>query len=302
VKRCRLRPIDFAGYEIQPSGRHRATSDRRISLAGCKVECKVHWMKSALPKLTKAPVVSIIGQVRFSPVLTIESCVPKIQEELRQKGFPKFDKVTQQSLTFRPDSGPIPPTVEYLWRFTDREDCQIVILSTNAVTLHSTLNQTAEEFDHALLSLVTIVHKTVGPDLILRIGLRYLNVIQPSDASGLSDYVQDGLLGIPLEEAGARTSAWHVYSVNQTEHGVLVFQARHPISENFVPPDLSLGPNIRMRPLQSCPSLVLDLDHFVELNMPFDIEPIETTLKNFHSVIDRAFTLAVKKSALAEWR
>lgn len=263
-------------------------------------------MKSTLPRLTKAPVVSIIGQVRFSPVLAIESSVPKIQDELRQKGFPKFDKVTQQSVTFRSDSSPIPPTVEYLWRFTDREDGQIVVLSTSALTLHSMLNQTAEEFDRVLLDLVKIIHDIVRPELILRIGLRYLNVIQPSedltDAGGLSRYVQEGILGIPLQRAGAKNSAWHIYSVNQTEYGVLVFQARHPLSENFVPPDLFLGPNIKIRPLRPCPSVVLDLDHFADLNMPFDIDSIKTSLENFHEVLDLAFTLAVQESALAEWK
>jgi uncharacterized protein (TIGR04255 family) len=181
-------------------------------------------------------------------------------------------------------------------------------LSTNAVTVNSFLNQTAEKFDRSLLDIIAIVNNIVGPELILRIGLRYINVIQPREsaalttAGGLREYIQEGLLGVALEEAGAKNSTWHIYSVSQTEHGILIFQARHPISENFMPPDLFLGPNAKIRPLRSCPSLVLDLDHFVELNLPFEMKPIETTLVNFHSVLDRAFTSAVKESALADWR
>jgi len=260
-----------------------------------------------LPKLSHAPVISIIGQVRFSAVLSIESYVPKIQEKLRQKGFPKFEKFTQQSLAFGPDGSAMPPTVAYSWRFSDRGDSRNVILNTNAITLHSALNQTATEFDGDLLEVISAVSEAVGPELIERIGLRYINVIQPGkgeirEEDVLSRYIQEGLLGVNLKAAGATNSAWHIYSVNQTEYGVLIFQARHPISEPFLPPDILMGPYPKIRPLQNCPSLVLDLDHFVGLSEPFAIESIRTIIENFHSVIDRAFALAVKETALAEWR
>ena len=263
-------------------------------------------MTHMLPKLAHAPVISIIGQVRFSPVLSIESYVPKIQEELRKRGYPKFEKFTQQSLAFGPDGGAMPPTVAYSWRFSDRDDSQIAILNTNAISLYSGLNQTAQEFDEALLNVISPVSETVGPELIERIGLRYINVIQPSATTeqngGLSEYIQQGLLGLDLSKAGAKSSAWHIYSVNHTEYGILIFQARHPISEPFLPPDVLTGPVPKMRPLRNYPSLVLDLDHFVAINAPFAIDLIRTTIENFHSVIDWALILAVKESALAEWR
>jgi len=258
-------------------------------------------MNATLAKLEKAPVVSIIGQVRFSPVLAIESYVPKIQEEFRKKGFPKYDKVAQQSFGFRSDAGAVAPTIEYSWRFTDRNDQQGVVLATNAITLQSALNQTPEQFDEVLLAIVSTIHEAVAPDLIQRIGLRYINVIQPN-GKALSEYVNVGLLGIPLEQVGATSSAWHLYSVNQTELGVLVLQARYPISDVFLPPDVLLGPSLKLRPLQKMASFVLDLDHFAELNAPFAIAPIKTTIKQMHLILDRAFTLAVTESALAEWR
>ncbi|MGA8657132.1 MAG: TIGR04255 family protein [Chthoniobacterales bacterium] len=258
-------------------------------------------MNSTLPKLKNAPVVLIIGQVRFSPILAIESSVPKIQAELRKKGFPKYDKVAQQSFGVRADGGAISPSTEYSWRFTDRDDRQSVVMATNAVTLQSALNQTAEEFDQCLFDVVSILYKVVEPDLIQRIGLRYINVIQPN-GKALSDYVHEGLLGVPLEQVGATSSVWHLYSVNQTAAGVLIFQARYPISDVYLPPDVLMGPILKLRPLQKCPSFVLDLDHFAEINAPFAMEPIEIAVQKFHSVLDRAFTLAVKESALAEWR
>jgi uncharacterized protein (TIGR04255 family) len=265
-------------------------------------------MTFTLPKLSHAPVISIVGQIRFSPVLSMESYLPKIQEEFRKKGFPKFDKVAQQSITFRLEGSPMPPAAEYSWRFSDRDDSRIVTLGINAVTLQSAVNQTAQEFDSALLEAISTVKENVEPDLILRIGLRYINVIQSSaealnrgDGKPLSAYIQEGLLGIALEEAGAKSSVWHLYSINQTNYGILIFQGRYPLEKDFLPPDF--GPNLKTRPLrEGCPSFVLDLDHFAELNEPFALGPIKTTLKNFHSVIDRAFTSAVTQSALEEWR
>jgi uncharacterized protein (TIGR04255 family) len=291
-------PISLAGFC--------RTEKALMSLAECKVECKVDWMNPTIPKLTKAPVVQITGQVRFSPVLAIESLIPEIQSELRKKGFPKFEKAVGQSLIFPIPGNPTSPPIEYQSHFIDRDNSQIVVLTASGVTLNSFLNQTAAEFDDVLLKIATTIQKIVEPELILRIGLRYLNVIQPSDApsatTGLSKYVREGLMGIPLEQAGAKSSAWQIFSVSETEHGILVLRVRHPVSENFVPPDLFLGPNVKMRPLQPCSSLVLDLDHFAELNLPFHLEPIQTTLSAFHTVLDNAFTSAVKEFALAEWR
>ena len=126
-------------------------------------------------------------------------------------------------------------------------------------------------------------------------------MIQPNEKA-VSEYVNMGLLGIPLEQVGVTSSAWHLYSVNQTELGVLVLQARYPISDVFLPPDVLLGPSLKLRPLQKMASFVLDLDHFAELNAPFAIAPIKTTIKKMHLILDRAFTLAVTESALAEWR
>jgi uncharacterized protein (TIGR04255 family) len=265
-------------------------------------------MTSSLPRLSAAPVVSILGQVRFSPVLSIESFVPKVQEELRKKGFPKFEKIAQQSMSMRGDGVQLPPTVENVWRFSDREDSQYVTLTTNGVTLQSSINQVATEFDGALLDIIATVHSIVGPELILRIGLRYVNVIQPAEKKAssahtdLADYVRGGLLGIPLEKAGIKNSTWHTNSLHQTEFGLLILQVRHPISENFLPPDLFLGPEAKIRPLRACPSLVLDLDHFANLNLRFEIELIEKTLTNFHSVLDRVFESAVTELALDEWK
>src|SRR5262249_11135588 len=187
------------------------------------------------------------------------------------------------------------------WRFTDRDDHRCIVLATNAVTLQSTLNQT-EEFDLVLFDAVSLIQRSVSPDHVQRIGLRYINVIQP-DQKALSHYVHAGLLGIPLEQAGAISSAWHFYSVNQTEHGVLILQGRYPMADKFLPPDVSMGPGLKLRPLRDdAASFVLDLDHFAELKAPFELAAVKSTLQKFRSVLEETFRLAVTESALAEWR
>ena len=43
-------------------------------------------------KLSQAPVFFTLVQVRFNPILALDSYVPKIQDELRRQGYPDAQK------------------------------------------------------------------------------------------------------------------------------------------------------------------------------------------------------------------
>lgn len=256
-------------------------------------------MNTALPKLSKAPVISIVGQVRFSSVLSIESQLPNIQEEFRRYGFPKFERTASQTFGLPPGTN---PPVEYFWKFTDKNDQRIITLATNAITLHSALNDTPDDFDDIFFFAISTFYKFVQPDLIQRIGVRWVDVIQPSEGKDFSEYIHEGLLGIPKERLGASNSVWQFYSLSQTECGSLILQGRYPLIENFLPPDI-VEPKLKLRLLEKRPSFVLDADHFLELNAEFNMDTIKGIVKSFHKVIvDRVFVSAVQPNALAEWQ
>ena len=48
-------------------------------------------------KLTHAPLSLVLAQVRFSPLFLMGEYVPRIQDQLRQKGYPVNASVTVKS-------------------------------------------------------------------------------------------------------------------------------------------------------------------------------------------------------------
>ena len=79
----------------------------------------------------------------------------------------------------------------------------------------------------------------------------------------------------------------------------LVIHCRHPVLNDFLPPDVA-QPDLRIREIPK-PSLVLDIDHSKELNGPFEIERIEDAFHRFQDVSDRVILALVTREALFEW-
>ena len=51
-------------------------------------------------KMKNAPVYFVLAQVRFNPLLTLDSYVPAIQETLRKAGYADFSKLMMATVNF----------------------------------------------------------------------------------------------------------------------------------------------------------------------------------------------------------
>src|SRR3989442_7935401 len=100
--------------------------------------------RSLQTRLARPPLVHVLAQVRFAPVLAIGQSIPSIQQKLKDLGFPRFEKSQIQNIVL---SGPT-PKVDFLerWDFSDREKRAGVVLTQDFVVLQASNYSTFQDF------------------------------------------------------------------------------------------------------------------------------------------------------------
>jgi uncharacterized protein (TIGR04255 family) len=133
---------------------------------------------------TQNPLIEVIVELRFPPILRIDSEVPARFQEIIRESFP---------LLGEEDSTPIPelpPELSQLiraslqqqiprktWRFTTEDTSWAVTLTRESFSLSTTAYKSWEEFRGRLEGLLGALRDEYHPSFITRIGLRYQNLI-----------------------------------------------------------------------------------------------------------------------------
>lgn len=146
--------------------------------------------------LKDAPIVRVIAQVRFPPILSIEKqeFVGSFQEAIRDK-YPILQPVKTQSFVFDPQ-GNVQTLTQVAWRFVDLTGSWRVSLSPNFVALETTDYSNRNDFLKRLEIVVTALSDNFNPAIIERFGLRYVDRLIGQDLADISLLVKPEIVGI----------------------------------------------------------------------------------------------------------
>jgi uncharacterized protein (TIGR04255 family) len=263
-------------------------------------------MRRTLPalKLGKSPLVFVLTQIRISPVLRMEEYIPRIQERLRHIGYPRFTQSQLQQVVL----GPVPtvqPEVRTStrWLFIDRDAKAGVVVAPEFVVLETTAYETFDHFMAQLEPVLDVVGEVAEVSLSERLGLRYIDLVLPdSEESGVSRYMQPGLLGLDETELETDETV-HRYELRaRTGIGELVFRVARSTRGALMPPDITpLDLKLSVTEPVETPHAILDFDHFSEVPREYRPGDLIEVLWELHDHIDRAFRLAVTEYALKQW-
>jgi uncharacterized protein (TIGR04255 family) len=243
-------------------------------------------------RLLRSPLVEVICQVRFPPVLVIAAEDPAEFQEHIRKRFPLFE-VEQQSLNVQVNlaSGAARPIIDaqsptQLYRFlSDRSDTTVTLvvdlfdLSTNNYTI---CEHFAEE--HSLF--YDDVSKVYSPAFATRIGLRYVDHISPTKL-GLSSLAEAVDLLRNELSATYRTDAWNE-PVEMISQLVLGDEERR------------LGLRFGKRSDLDEPIVILDFDCFEEGQLRLD--DLIQRCNNYHQIIYDAFRWSIREERFDVFR
>lgn len=139
------------------------------------------------------PLREVICQVRFPPILRIEADPPADFQERVRRGYPLFREVLQPDLPAAGVPAEIAGLVRALvpvrtrtYEFTTDNGAWTISLSRDALSLKTTSYRRWEEFRSHLEEPLHGLNDLYKPAFFLRVGLRYVDVIQRSGL-GLKD-------------------------------------------------------------------------------------------------------------------
>lgn len=260
-------------------------------------------------KLNNAPVYYTVAQVQFNPVLNLDAYIPAIQAKMRERHYPDYKPEVVQRLVL-PFGGGEPgqvsaPTVtpQSRYQFGDISGNARFVLETNSLSFQTTDYGIFQTFSDTLLEGLSILHEALRLDFIERIGLRYLDAVQPAqEKETLADYLVPEVLGL-----SHRDGVQHQQSVSETivatPAGQLISRVLIRNGQIGLPVELvQLAPKIAPRFTQLVGlHATIDTDASVTQRDVFDLDKIRARLTDLHDEIDKCFKATVTKHALAIW-
>ena len=252
-------------------------------------------------RLSRSPLVYVIIQVRTAAVVSLDRYIPEIQESLRRSGFPKFIKGKIHEIKFQADTEPTASTFDR-FEFQSRNGRTGVVLTTNAVALHTNDYQHFDEFLATFEKALHPINTVLGVEFVERVGLRYVDLVRLSEEESFDQYMTRDILGPDPSTFGVAQSFSRFEMLGRTEVGTMAFRHWQMSNGNFLPPDLL--PSTLNHPTTLKPEEVvslLDFDHYSENQLDFEINQIKELSWRLHDNLDRGFRKIVTEFALDKW-
>jgi uncharacterized protein (TIGR04255 family) len=255
-------------------------------------------------KLHDDPLSLVLCQIGFSKVRKMPELIPQIHDLLRKAGFPEDISTTVQQVIITP--GNLPQIVERKQdEFRSKDNQWALTLGEDTLTLVTTGYDRFAGFAERLRKCLEIVDQVaeIHRGMINRIGLRYVDVINPRPNETFRTYLQTSLHG-PQSSVFTEQNQWlHLESVGKTETGVMIVRITQNDQGIMAPPGILLKPMEHKPKIDAGQVITLvDTDHFVEGSWDYDLERIMETTSDLHEAINAAwFSDMVTKEALEIW-
>lgn len=263
-------------------------------------------------KMKNAPIYFAIAQVRFNPILSLETYLPGIQEKFRKAGYPGFKKAFSMAFNLSPisdgDGDATPeqiPSVQKASRyvFSNLNESAGFILEQNALSFQTTDYDTYNTFSSELFLGLEFLHQVVNLSFSERVGIRFLDVVKPLDGDIIPQYLIPEVLGLY-----GRLKGDTIHSFSETMNRLKIGSLISRIIQQDAP--LGLPPDLQPIGLQVAPRFskingthaVIDTDAFYDTREAFNLNEIKNHLSILHDEITKIFRTVTTEYALNTWK
>jgi uncharacterized protein (TIGR04255 family) len=248
--------------------------------------------------LSRSPLVSVIAQVRFPPVMKIESdagFIGPFQEAIR-KDYPILRPERQLGVLIGP-AGMQPQDAGTVWRFETKDpDAWQVTLAPTFVSLSARRYTRRSDLLARLTVVLHALDSWLSPNICDRIGVRYVDRLTGDSLTRLNSLVRPEILGIGGDEEALR----EVDVVHALSDALFRLEDASELRGRWgsLPPGATYDPGIEPAPERSW---VLDLDHYTSKQEDFDLAIIGERVAQFCDRIYTFFRWAVTDDFLHEF-
>ena len=261
-------------------------------------------MKRTFPalKLPGSPLVLVLCQIRIAAVRDIASYIPTLQERMRRNGFP-VDASGEVVEVAMPAEEPVRGRQRAHWEFRSLDEDWGIIVGDGAIVVQTTAYRGFDEFLDKLSFALATVEDVVGNLVLERVGLRYVDFIDPRPGESWKYYVKPGYHGLENDILRPEESLHFAQSVATTGEGQrLIIRLTQNRDGNLLPPDLvPHHPRLTKHVDTDTLATLLDLDHYLEERQPFELDKVLETAWVLHDTLDRMFREIVSPHALQVW-
>lgn len=249
------------------------------------------------------PLAYVVAELRISPHYSVGKAIRSIQDNLRHS-YPRTVEAVDVTLEAEGPIAPLP-----LWRLLAGDQTRGAVFGTRAISLHATSYVDSRDFLRRWREILEAVKLSELDAYVERAGLRYIDLIVPTDTRPVSDYLVPDLHGLRPPTGGVvKNSMWATSFSIDAVH----VQARTaaPSGEG----DL-LPPNFNALPLRKPAIMVeaekvqmggrqtgfIDTDCGVDVQQVFDVEKIHHVFAQLHQRSSDTFKALISEHARKEW-
>jgi len=262
-------------------------------------------MKQALGQLPNAPLIYVLAQILFTRVPKMED----IWEDLHQRVFDSYpESEIERVEQFAMKTDGLEASKETRWHLFARDRRKGVILSSNALILHTTSYTTSKDFFADLGFVLGHLAEVLPSGIqVNRLGLRYIDLLLPRGELDIDRQVVGKLGILNFEPLGCKPMRFDRVDRYQTKiGGELVLRHRQTMGTDVLPGDLF--PNI-LKPAsllevpksQNVMVGLLDFDHFLKADMPMELASIIDKFRQLQETTSAAFRKITTPAAMQVW-
>jgi len=256
---------------------------------------------AALGTWRHPPLVYVVAELVISPYYSMTSKLPDLQDRLR-KSFPR----TIESNELIVDGNK--PTTQTMWQLMSTDRTHGVQIGTRVISLHATSYAQSSEFLNRWAEILDAVQAAELEAFVERAGLRYIDLIVPSEGKTPVDYLAEKLQGITLDGGQSTGSMWaaafqfdgsilNLRTAAPAPHGMLL-----PPDFNALPlamPEVMVAANRRLK--SELTTGYIDTDCLREIGRIFDASELVGIYSDMQKLTSKTFQAALSKIALQEW-
>jgi uncharacterized protein (TIGR04255 family) len=239
------------------------------------------------PKLARSPLVNVVCQVRFPPLLDLgaedrrNELLATLQRALAD--YPLFARVLGQEILLGPEGVQAQESQPTQFRFTSDDGRWNVGLAPDSLSLQTTHYNHFNDFVGRWQTIATAVQEVLAPSRQLRIGLRYVDELRADGAdrpAAWTDFLVPEVLGL------AGSEKWGASTTQSFQEWVLQVESiRCTLRHGFLPTEVH-GRE---------PFYLLDTDCYVEEVSAFDPLAQLDDLSRFNDIAYELFRDALSE-------
>lgn len=240
-------------------------------------------------KLENQPLIFVLAEFRFSPVMQIANYIPETQEAFRKK-YPILEKRTEQKLQIQ--SGSIQVSSMDQWAFISPNRKSAVVVNQERLVYVTAEYPRFEGFLNSCGQAIETLVEIVDPDLVLRIGLRYSDLVIVDEGENVTDLVNEHFALPECIQSIGRAGQYSTNTSFDTDTGRLMIRSLYGEHDLTCLPDAQgLAISIDSDSTRG-ERMILDFDHYWEVGdetVDFDTKVVLDKLTRLHDTSRAAF-------------